>query len=212
MQAFAYKIKRSRRKTLSLSIERDGSVFVRAPLTANDRTIQDFVARHRAWAEQKLQNFHPVTLDLSDSAELFLFGTPYLIRTGRARIAGDTLYLPEEGREGALKRLLIRFVKEVMEVFTSRLARSYDFAYSSVAVSSARGRWGSCSREKVIRYSFRIAFLPTRLVEYIAVHELCHTVCFDHSPAFWAQVKSILPDYKERKKELKEKSGIMNVL
>ena len=212
MQAFAYKVSRSRRKTLSLSIERDGSVLVRAPLTANERTIEDFVARHRDWALSKLKEFRPVTLDLSDGAELFLFGTPYLIRTGRARIAGDILYLPEEGRERALKRLLMRFVKEVMEVLTSRLARSYDFTYSSVAVSSARGRWGSCSKDGVIRYSFRIAFLPTRLVEYIAVHELSHTLCFDHSPAFWAQVEGILPDYKERKKELKERSGIMNVL
>lgn len=212
MEAFAYKVKRSRRKTLSLSIERDGSVLVRAPLTANDGAVRDFVSRHREWVEKKVREFHPVTLDLSDGAELVLFGAPYTIATGRTRIAGDIVYLPAEGREAALRRLLIRFVREVMEVFTSRLARRYDFTYSGVAVSSARGRWASCSRERVIRYSFRIAFLSTRLVEYIAVHELCHTLHFDHSPAFWAEVGAVLPDYRERRADLKDRSGVMNVL
>ena len=116
---------------------------------------------------------------------------------------------------------VVSFTGEVMEMYTrqlarrlgfSQLAKRLDFCVQGVRVNSARGRWGSCSKEGVIHYSFRIAFLPTALVEYIAVHELCHTVCFDHSPAFWAQVESCLPDWKELRSALKAKSSLMNLL
>lgn len=212
MEPIAYKIRRSRRKTMSLNIERDGSVLVRAPLGTQERTIEEFVSRHRDWLQKKLLEFRPAALDLSDGAELVLFGAPYTIKSGRTRIADDTVFLPQEGRKEALIRLLKRFTGEVMEMYTRQLARRLGFCVQGVSVNSARGRWGSCSREGVIHYSFRIAFLPTALVEYIAVHELCHTVCFDHSPAFWAQVESCLPDWKERRSALKAKSSLMNLL
>ena len=212
MEGIAYKIKRGRRKTMSLNIERDGSVLVRAPIGTESEDIEDFVFRHRAWLEKKLSDFRPVSLDLSDGAELILFGAPYVIASGRTRITGDHIYLPQEGREEALNRLLHRFVHEVMSVFTAQLARRFDFPFQGIRITSARGRWGSCSRDGIIHYSFRIAFLPTALVEYIAVHELSHTIRFDHSPAFWAQVESCLPDRKERRSALKAKSSVMNLL
>ena len=212
MEPIAYKIRRSRRKTMSLNIERDGSVLVRAPLGTQDRTVEEFVSRHRDWLQKKLSQFRPAVLDLSDGAELILFGAPYTIGTGRAQIVDGRVFLPEDGRQEALVRLLKRFTGEVMRVFTARLAKRYDFHYAGIRISSARTRWASCSRDGFLHYSFRIAFLPTALVEYIAVHELCHTVCFDHSPAFWAQVGSCLPDWKERRSALKAKSSLMNLL
>lgn len=212
MKAIEYKIRRSRRKTLSLAIERDGSVLVRVPFGTSDSTVEDFIHRHRVWLNRKLEEYRPPLLDLSDGAELMLFGAPYTIGTGRTSIVGDRVYLPEEGREAALVRLLKRFVREVMDVFTARLARRYDFTYAGVRISSARTRWGSCSRDGFIHYTFRIAFLPTAVVEYIAIHELCHTVRFDHSAAFWREVESCLPDWRARRNALKEHSGLMNLL
>lgn len=212
MEPIAYKIRRSRRKTMSLNIERDGSVLVRAPLGTQERTIEEFVSRHRDWLQKKLSEFRPAALDLSDGAELVLFGAPYTIKSGRTRIADDTVFLPMEGRKESLVRLLKRFTGEVMEMYTRQLARRLGFCVQGVSINSARGRWGSYSKDGGIHYSFRIAFLPTALVEYIAVHELCHTVCFDHSPAFWAQVESCLPDWKERRSALKAKSSLMNLL
>lgn len=212
MEPIAYKIRRSRRKTMSLNIERDGSVLVRAPLGTQESTIEEFVSRHRDWLQKKLLEFRPAALELSDGAELVLFGAPYTIKSGRTRIADDTVFLPMEGRKESLVRLLKHFTGEVMEMYTRQLARRLGFCVQGVSINSARGRWGSCSKDGGIHYSFRIAFLPTALVEYIAVHELCHTVCFDHSPAFWAQVESCLPDWKERRSALKAKSSLMNLL
>ena len=59
MEPIAYKIRRSRRRTMSLNIERDGSVLVRAPLGTQDRTVEEFVSRHRDWLQKKLLEFRP---------------------------------------------------------------------------------------------------------------------------------------------------------
>ncbi len=199
-----YRIIRSRRKTLSLQVTREGEAVVRAPLRLSAEYIENFVNKHEAWiARRKSEMAARPRLDLSDGAKLTLFGSDYTIRTGRARIGGGEIVLPAEKREEALSRLLRKFSLEVMTVLTNRLARTFGFRYSSVRIGSARGRWGSCNRDCVIAYTFRVAFLPPRLTEYVVIHELSHTVVFDHSPAFWETVGRVLPDWKIRRKELK---------
>ena len=198
-------IVRSRRKTLSLTVTREGEIVVRAPLGVSRGYISQFLERHTAWVEKRLKAVasKPV-LDLSDGATLTLFGSPYRIASGRARIADGELYLPAEERERALASLLKKFSLGVMERVTRRVAEKYGFGYRSVRISSARGRWGSCNREGVIAYTFRVAFLPPEQCEYVAVHELAHTVVFNHSAEFWEIVADILPDWKTLRRELKQ--------
>ncbi|HRR34695.1 MAG TPA: M48 family metallopeptidase [Kiritimatiellia bacterium] len=66
-----------------------------------------------------------------------------------------------------------------------------------------RSRWGSCSVDGRVTLNTELARLPYRLVEYVAVHELCHLVHHNHSPAFYFQVASCLPDWRQRRDELK---------
>ncbi len=203
------KIVRSKRKTLSLSVTRTGEIVVRAPYGVSRDYISQFLERHAAWVDKRLRAVaSKEKLDLSDGANLSLFGSSYAIESGRARIKDGKLYLPEEGREAALSRLLKKFSLEVMEQVTARIARRYGFSYRSVRISSARGRWGSCNREGVIAYTFRVAFLSPSLCEYVAVHELAHTVVFNHSAEFWEIVEGILPDWKARRKALKADPAI----
>ena len=206
---FSYKILKSHRKTLSLTVTREGEVVVKAPLGVSKEYIEDFVEKHIPWIEKRLVAVSKrPKLCLCDGAELVLFGSSYLIKTGRARVDGGAVYLPSEKREEALSRLLKRFSLEVMGVLTERIAHRFGFVYKSVRISSARGRWGSCNRDGVIMYTFRVAFLPPSLLEYVIVHELSHTVFFDHSPAFWQVVKRVIPDWEARRKALKSCQAI----
>lgn len=184
-------------------------MVVRAPIFASDDYVSAFVEKHVSWINKKLQELSATEkLDLTDGAVLLLFGSRYIIKSGRARISGGEIFLPQEAREEALKRLLKRFSLEVMTILTERISRRFGFRYSDVRISSARGRWGSCNRQGVIAYTFRVAFLPPPLCEYVAVHELAHTVHFDHSPAFWKTVEKVLPDWKIRRKSLKSSSAM----
>ncbi len=208
----AYRIVRSNRKTLSLTVDRTGQPVVRAPLRADAELIGTFVQKHIGWIERRRREIlSRPTLDLRDGAELTLFGVRYVLCEGRTRTADGRIFLPAEGREAALVRLLKKLSASEMEARTAALAARFGFRYRGVRISSARGRWGSCNRDGVIAYTFRVAFLPTELTEYVAVHELAHTVVFDHSPRFWAQVAAALPDWKTRRAALK-KSDVMHFL
>lgn len=211
-QQLYYRVVRSNRKTVSLRIERDGSVVVRAPYRVGKASIDDFVKRHEKWVYSKLQARKDFVFDLSDGKELVLFGSTYLICSGETRLDGNCIYLPDKQREEAFIRLLKKFSSEVLAILTREIARKYGFCYERIRISSARSRWGSCNRHGVISYSFRVAFLTPSLCEYIIVHELCHTKYFNHGKEFWNEVEKILPQSSTLRKELKKCSGIMNIL
>ena len=99
-----------------------------------------------------------------------------------------------------------------MTNLTLAIAQKYGFTFGTVRISSARGRWGSCSQKGTISYSFRTAFLSQYEAEYIAVHELCHTRHMNHSAVFWAEVAKILPDYLQIRKGIREKGVVMQWL
>lgn len=72
-----------------------------------------------------------------------------------------------------------------------------------IAVRDQRSRWGSCSSAGNINLNWRLLLLPTSLSDYVLVHELCHLRRMDHSPAFWNEVARVLPDWRERRRELR---------
>ncbi len=205
------KVEKSRRKTLLLTVDRDGTPVVRTPLSASAEEIARFVKKHERWLARRIaeRRSAPITV-LGDGASVTLFGETYTLSTGRSGIRAGVLTLPAENRERAFVRLLKKLTAEKMGALTASLAAQYGFSYSAVRVSSARGRWGSCSAKGTISYTFRIALVPPSLAYYVAVHELCHTRRLDHSPAFWREVESILPDARSARKALRGYGYLMN--
>lgn len=76
--------------------------------------------------------------------------------------------------------------------------------YMSIRIGDQKTRWGSCSSDKTLSFSWRLVLAPPEVRDYVIIHELCHLTHMDHSPAFWAMVEGIDPDYKEHRKWLKD--------
>ncbi len=83
-------------------------------------------------------------------------------------------------------------------------AEAYGFRYGRGAVRHQKTRWGSCSAKGTISLNMKLLFLPPELVDYILLHELCHTVHMDHSRCFWALVERHMSDFRERDRAMKE--------
>ena len=85
-----------------------------------------------------------------------------------------------------------KWLKEnAKRIFTQRTAYWADIMqtrYRSVSVSSARSRWGSCTADNALRYTFRLLYADKSLIDYVVVHELAHTKHKNHSPRFLAEV------------------------
>lgn len=164
-----YRLIRSDRRTLALSVEADGGVTARAPLRLPRAEIDRFVESHAAWIER-----HRAQMRLRAGFERQHFGDP----ADMARL-----------RERA---------KDVLPEMTAHWAARMGVKPASVRITDAKTRFGSCSAKDAICFSCRLMAFPDDAVEYVVVHELAHILKKNHSPAFYAIVARYLPDYRRR--------------
>lgn len=99
---------------------------------------------------------------------------------------------------------LKRRAREIAEAGCARYAAHYAVAHGAIAIRAQKSRWGSCSAKGTLSFNYKIAALPERLAEYILVHEVCHLREMNHSARFWAEVARVVPDYIERRGELRK--------
>jgi predicted metal-dependent hydrolase len=76
--------------------------------------------------------------------------------------------------------------------------------YGQIAIRTQRTRWGSCSSKGNLNFNCLLGIVPSEVLDYVVVHELCHRKELNHSDRFWNEVSRILPDYKTRKQWLKD--------
>ncbi len=87
---------------------------------------------------------------------------------------------------------------------TRALAPDLCALHQGIAIGASKTRWGTCDAKRRLRFHYKIALLPSELVDYVVIHELCHLVELNHSPRFWSLVISYIPDALSRRKELKK--------
>lgn len=93
--------------------------------------------------------------------------------------------------------------REIIEKKLKYFNQFYNFSWSAISIRNQKTRWGSCSRNGNLNFSYRIIYLPEKACDYIVVHELCHRGEFNHSKNFWALVAKTVPDYKKIRKEVR---------
>ena len=93
---------------------------------------------------------------------------------------------------------------------SEEIAKQFGFNYESITISSARTNWGSCGAKNTLNFTYKLAMCPKPVVDYIIVHELCHTKVKNHSSKFWNEVQKCFPEYKTCEKWLKTNRAIIN--
>lgn len=214
-----YTLIRSGRKTLALTVDGDGRLIVRAPYRISAEGIEQFIAEKAEWIEK-----HTATANrcaerknkrLSSPPEaLPLFGRlcpvinekPYGYTDGAFYLPGE---MTLEALVPYLHKLYGRIAEENLIPRVQTLSKQTGLAAAAVKINSAKTRWGSCSGAKSVNLSHRLAAAEPKLIDYVIIHELCHTVHMDHSPDFYRLVSGFLPDYREREKGLREVSRLL---
>lgn len=123
------------------------------------------------------------------------------------------LWVPYEADYEMKREQLGRwFKKEAITVFTqkaSEYAKMLDVSFNEVHIKDQRSCWGSCSSKKNLNFNWRILMAPEEVCDYVIIHEVCHLVHMDHSPAFWDLVEQLCPEYRKYKKWLKEYTELL---
>jgi predicted metal-dependent hydrolase len=206
---------RSKRKTLAVIVRADGSVIVRAPVRAPEKTIREFIENHTEWIQKKqaeVLTFRPPEPKQYRPGELFMYlgnAYPLEVVTGQKKpLLLEQSFQLAESAESRAKLAFERWYRvQAREILTERVnhyASQYGFPYKKIGITSARTRWGSCSANGSLNFSWRLILAPLEAVDYVVVHELVHTVHHNHGRRFWKKVETIMPDYKERRKWLRK--------
>ncbi|MFD2608072.1 M48 family metallopeptidase [Deinococcus taklimakanensis] len=204
----------SRRKTVSLGIERDGRLLILAPQGTSRQTIEEFVRSRLGWVYGKLSRktdlYRPAPLREYVDGEGFLYaGRSYRLHRVNHSADGSALKLAgqwfellnsevERGREHFIAWYTAQ-LEDWAQQQVIRLAPRLRRLPVNLRVTELGDRWGAASRTKSVTLHWRVALLPRRIAEYVLVHELVHLEFHHHRAEFWQRLEVMLPDYIERK-------------
>lgn len=205
----------ARRKTVEITVKRDGRLVLDAPEGVEDARIFAFIEDKRSWVYRKLAE-REVYGDIPD-AKRYLDGEgfSYLGRTYRLRIVDgqkDSLrfdkgrfFLAREALPGARTEFIHWYEKQARTLIPKHIRRysgRMQVFPEALIVQDLGFRWGSCGKGGRLYFHWKVALLPQPLIEYIVVHEMAHLIEPHHTPEFWLVVERAMPDYATRRTRL----------
>lgn len=111
----------------------------------------------------------------------------------------EQIPISEEVRREGIER-----AKRIFPERTAYFAKRMGVDYGRITIREQKTRWGSCSSKGNLNFNWKLVLLDPELLDYVVVHELAHRREMNHSVAFWKVVEAELPDYRERRRRLKE--------
>lgn len=209
---FDYTIIRSKRITIAIHIKPTGDIEVRAPKKVPKERIENFLKLKEKWIEEKVRIAKVKLKKREDFAvapkdTLTFLGEDYPIYYAENCSFDNEKFTIPKGEFSEVKPLIIKLYKKLArEVIVERVqlfSEKTGLIPTAIRINSATTRWGSCSGKNSLNFSWRLIFAPLDVLDYVVVHELSHIAQLNHSAKFWLVVQNILPDYKDREKQLK---------
>ena len=188
----------------------------RAALRHAEKLIDASRADIRTWRERHISSF-PVYKDgdtVGHSHTVRFMEAPSAALSTRTQGLTITAYVPQTAKSSdphvqlALRPHIEKAIQKEARAYLPRrlkyLAEQHGFAFARTRFGTQKGRWGSCSSSGTISLNVGLMLLTDELIDYVLIHELCHTKQMNHSALFWNLVENCLPDYKTRRAALKK--------
>ena len=203
---------------MSLRIKDDGKIVIYVPHRTLPEEIERFIEKSRSWVSRKVSERENSVREAERGfvqGERFLYlGEAYPLSMEANGDKGPPLklsfgrFILDQDRVNEAKDLFTQWYRaEARENLEGRIdyySHHLLLFPKAVRITSARSRWGSCSGDNRLSFSWRIIMAPLDVIDYIIIHELAHIREKNHSRRFWSYLESIVPDYKERRNWLKE--------
>lgn len=211
---------RKRKKTISLQIRNEADVIVSAPYFTPADEIRRFVEEKQSWIKKIIRKQKEDSLKCKakayETGEYFLYlGQDYPLEVffepfenAGIMFRDNRFYLnAHEGKD--LRRFhFVSWYKNEAHDFIRQQVDFYcgmlNLSCKGVRITSAQSRWGSCSEDNRLTFSFRLIMAPPDIIDYVIVHELMHIKEKNHSPRFWRLVETVMPEYEKHRRWLKD--------
>lgn len=216
---------KKRKKTISLHIKEDGRIVIYTPHRTPRWEIEKFVQEKQSWIVEKISEREKRIKEVEKTflpGEKFLYlGEWYPLET---RPSGDEelpltfafgKFILNRDHFGKARDLFCSwYKKEAKERITERVAHHsnrFQLLPEGVKITNARSRWGSCSRDNRLSFSWRIIMASWTVIDYVLIHELVHIREKNHSKKFWDYLESLLPDYRKHRSWLRANGHLLQL-
>ena len=219
-----YEVQRSKRKTLAIEVHPDSSVHIIAPVESPVQDIDLKVEKRASWIikqQQYFEQFLPRTPErqyISGETHFYL-GKSYLLKvssgtTNQVKLKAGKLEVTCNGavHQDLVKKLLAKwyyqhaekkFKKIAVDAFTK--FKEYNFKMPQLEIRRMAKRWGSCNTIDKVTVNPEIIKAPSKCIEYVLIHEMCHLVVPRHNQEFYNTLTSVMPNWKKWKDKLENR-------
>lgn len=224
MMELNYQIVRSpKRKKLTITVERDRAIIVRAPEGTSEEEVRRVVDSKRRWILAKLRHPqkypdrpHPPGKEVVNGESAPYLGRDYRIEvaeTATDEIEFSRLFLVPAARQGKRREVLrdwyIARAKEKILARVEQHARELGVEFAAARIVDNRYRWGSCTANDTINFNWRLIKAPMFVIDYVIIHELAHLIEDNHTSRFWSIVRANSPTMEKAKAWLKEHGQVL---
>jgi predicted metal-dependent hydrolase len=219
---YIVQIERKKVKRLTLRLLAQQKILrCTAPLRVPLYTIHAFIESNREWANKQIAKAEKIRQNMPQipPGKVLFLGMQYMVQQqDQYTIQGHTdhqekiIYTSLNLlQENDLKKWYALQARHVIIPLVEQYAAKYGFEYGRIALRFQKSKWGSCSRKKNLNFNSMLMKMPLFVIEYLIIHELVHTVHFNHSREFWQDVQKYCPDYKKAEEYLHTTGRFLNV-
>ncbi len=220
----SFSVRRSaKRKTLTITVERDRSVVVHAPSNTSDDVIQRLVESRRQWIFAKVHHAqkyrelpHPPGRELVSGESALYLGRSYRIEVVADSLGGiqftQRFVIPASHatrRQSAMREWYLGRAKEKILPRVQLHARGLGVAFKRARIVDSHYRWGSCTAHDNVTLNWRLIKAPTFVIDYVIVHELAHLIEANHTARFWNVVRTHVPQLEKARAWLRDNGQVL---
>ncbi|UXM95134.1 M48 family metallopeptidase [Bartonella sp. HY329] len=220
-------IANSRAKRLTLRIESGGKgLKVTVPPRTSKKAVGEFLNRYKGWLETKLNHLPPPSLDepmLKSGVKIPIFGKPHRIchldGRGTTSLVTDSeadpqilVYGAEKHLPRRLKDFLIKQAELTITPLVAKYATEVGRKPKSIRFKDTTSRWGSCTSDGALSFSWRIMMAPHNVIDYLVAHEVSHLIEMNHSSDFWNLCEKLCPESKKCRAWLKRNGQMLHAI
>ena len=202
----------SRRMSLRISAL-DGKITLTGPRSLNLKEFEKFAESKKSWLKSTINSFD-APIFVSEGAQIPVLGNKTLIALSdvkKPKKTGNILYVnSNKAVASQVKNYLIEICKVHLGYICSEFAERLNAKLGKMSLRDTRSRWGSCSSDSNLMFSWRLIMAPEDILAYVAAHEVAHLKYMNHSKEFWKTVEYLFGPYQKERTWLKKNGSSLH--
>lgn len=213
----------SNRKKLTITVERDRSVIVKAPMGTQTEKIRQIVESRKQWLYEKINYsqkykplLHPPGKELVNGESLPYLGRNYRLeivdQDGLIQFTNNRFLVPKSNVDKRGNVFKDWYIQKATEKILPRVQFHADrlgVTFNLAKITDSKYHWGSCTPRDNVTFNWRLVKAPIVVIDYVIVHELTHLIETNHTALFWNIVKAQIPNMERAKQWLKDNGEML---